>query len=104
MLNHESIIKEPRSSILRRSIIRGIIDGKETIEYSPRLLFGKKNGLRNMNSAVFIFPERDNTYSLQTDNFEGKLSFPSWDTVLNILKNVSDLKELIEMFNFQNQY
>jgi len=99
MSKAENIIRESQSSILRRSIIRGIIDGKEKIEYLPRLLFGEKNDLRNINSAVFIFPELNNTFSLQTDNFQGKLSFPSWDTVLNILKNASDLQQLIKEYD-----
>lgn len=99
MSKAENIIKESRSSILRRSIIRGIIGGEEKIEYMPRLLFGEKNDIRNINSAVFIFPETDNTYSLQTDNFQGKLSLPSWDTVLTILRNTSDLQRLIKEYS-----
>jgi len=73
MSKAENITIESQPSILRRSIIRGIISGEEKIEYLPKLLFGKKNDLKDINSAVFIFSEIDNTYSLQTDNFHGNI-------------------------------
>lgn len=94
MLNTEFFNENPLLH-LRRSKIRKIIRGEGETKYLPKLIFGIKNDLKDMNSAVFIFPEQDDTFSLQTDNFQERLSFPSWVTILDILKNISNLQELI---------